>query len=1089
MATRYLTLPPFILQNKIGRNEIIKVVSEETTATVIEETPETIVLVDLNGKRIYIHKKDTHIQDAEEYVLTTDREPRIDKILENKQKLHWLRHPNIGHNADQIIQSWHNGVFLREETAIDPGLRTPQLGAIYAALAHWSTSNSIATIVMPTGTGKTETMLSLLLLKKCERLLVTVPSDALRGQLASKFETLGLLRTFNIASPTVETPIVGILQERFETEELLRDFIKACNVIVTTMAHISGYSDRLQKCFAELCPYYFIDEAHHTTAKTWIEFIKRFENSRVLQFTATPFRNDGAKLNGQIIFNYPLKLAQAEHYFTQIYFNPVFEIDSNLSDYRIAEKAIELLETQRKSGFDKQVIMARCENKARAREVYKIYSTLYSQYNPVIVFSGAGLTTKDRREAIAKLQSGTAKIVVCVDMLGEGFDLPTLKIAALHDIKKSLTVTLQLIGRFTRTKYDENLGPAAFVANIADIFVGEELERLYAQDADWNELLPELSMAAINQEVEFSELIKGFTIPNDIKIPLQNLRPALSTVIYRNPKASWNYGTYQSGLSLNADDRSWSFVNTEENVLIIVIARKQAIDWGNIQDIENVIWDLLVVINDVDNKLLYINGSDNNGLYTSLAEAIIGEKTPIIRHSDPFKAFYNIKRVRLQNVGLKQIIGKNIRFRMSVGSDVAEALSIAEKSSGQKAFVVGSGYENGNKVTLGCSYKGRVWTLLTDNIQSLIAWCKHIGSKVINPDINGDELLKETLVPQIISSLPQKNCVWVDWNEEIYNFSETKIEFLMSGHTYYLYDTTITLNYEKSNSTSIVICIEFTTQTDGSPKNCEVIMTVGEDNGVAYSKYHLQNDHVPLTVRIGRKELTIEQFFQQYEPSIWFVDGSYMCGNEYIELKQAPGIYPIESIEAWDWSGVDIRKESQGVGNVQTDSIQYHVIQKLLPNNYDIIYDDDNAGEIADIVALKETVDSIHVDLFHLKFAKEGIVSQQIENLYEVCGQAQKSVHWKFRDSKDLFRHLYKRMIKKDNGQSGSRIILGDINELQRLESLSRVKLPLKFKITIVQPGMSATKSTVAQRTLLSVTEQYLMDVANIPLNVIANQN
>lgn len=80
-------------------------------------------------------------------------------------------------------------------------------------------------------------------------------------------------------------------------------------------------------------------------------------------------------------------------------------------------------------------------------------------------------------------------------------------------------------------------------------------------------------------------------------------------------------------------------------------------------------------------------------------------------------------------------------------------------------------------------------------------------------------------------------------------------------------------------------------------------------------------------------------------------------------------------------------------------------------------------------------------------------------------------------------------MIKKDNGQSGSRIILGDINELQRLESLSRVKLPLKFKITIVQPGMSATKSTVAQRTLLSVTEQYLMDVANIPLNVIANQN
>ncbi|WP_346763412.1 hypothetical protein [Escherichia sp. E4694] len=35
-------------------------------------------------------------------------------------------------------------------------------------------------------------------------------------------------------------------------------------------------------------------------------------------------------------------------------------------------------------------------------------------------------------------------------MLGEGYDLPNLKIAALHDHHKSLAVTLQFIGRFTR---------------------------------------------------------------------------------------------------------------------------------------------------------------------------------------------------------------------------------------------------------------------------------------------------------------------------------------------------------------------------------------------------------------------------------------------------------------------------------------------------------------------------------------------------------------------------------------------------------------------------------------------------------------
>lgn len=63
------------------------------------------------------------------------------------------------------------------------------------------------------------------------------------------------------------------------------------------------------------------------------------------------------------------------------------------------------------------------------------------------------------------------------------------------------------------------------------------------------------------------------------------------------------------------------------------------------------------------------------------------------------------------------------------------------------------------------------------------------------------------------------------------------------------------------------------------------------------------------------------------------------------------------------------------------------------------------------------------------------------------------------------------------------------IQELQRLDNLSRRKLPLKFNIIIVQPGLSVNSITLEQRTLLAVTEQYLMDVSNIPLCVIANKD
>ena len=1092
MLKMSIKIPELVKIEKVGKNEIIRIIEPESVAEVESIAPDTITLRSLSGASIQIQCEAVAVNETEQWILTTAENPSVDALISGRQALEWAWHPHQNMDADCIRKTWINGLLLREEIKTDEideqGFRTPQLGAIHATLAHWAVSEGIATVVMPTGTGKTETMLALLVSERCERLLVTVPSDSLRSQLSAKFASLGLLKQFGLVCPKVERPIVGVLFEKFESKEELIQFIRKCNVVVTTMAGAAGYSESMQKCFAQNFPYYFVDEAHHMKAKTWSAFIDKFAKSKVLQFTATPFRNDGAKLNGQIIFNYPLKLAQKDGYFTKINYTPVFEIDPANADVVIANQAVQILKEQDAKGFTKQIIMARCENKKRAKDVYEIYKANYPELNPVLIYSGTGLTEKVRQIAIDALRAGISRIVVCVDMLGEGFDLPTLKIAALHDVKKSLTVTLQLIGRFTRTKFDEDLGEASFVVNTADISVGKELETLYSQDADWNELLPELSANAIEEEVKLGEFLQGFSIPEELKIPLQNLRPALSTVVYRDPKKVCHFDRYLLGITLNDGDKTWSFVNKNEQVQIIIIARQQPVDWGNIQNIENIVWDLLVVINDVDNQLLYINGSDNNGIYAPLAEALLGDKPVIIRHSEPFRAFHNIKRVRLQNVGLKQFVGRNIRFRMSVGSDVGEALSIAEKARGQKAFIVGSGYEDGNKVTLGCSYKGRIWTLQTASIPRLVAWCKHIGKKVSDPTINGDDIIKEALVPELVTELPKKQCVWVDWSEDIYLLSETKVEFHIGGHTYYLQDTSLSLSYEKCNNDKIVFALECLSRASGTSKKHEISMRVEKDgHGDAISLYHQEDVATPIIVVIGRRSMTVEEFFQRYEPSVFYADGSCLSGNEYVELKNVPGAFPLDRIETWDWTGVHLDEESQGVGTINTASVQYHVIEKIRDNDYCVIYDDDNAGEMADIVAMKQTEDEIVVDLFHLKYAKEGKVSSRIDNLYEVCGQAQKSVHWKFKESKDFFRHLYRRMIKKADGQSGSRFIVGNVQDLQKMEALARVKLPMKFSITIVQPGLSHPKITEEQKMLLAVTEQYLLDVANIPLRVIGN--
>jgi superfamily II DNA or RNA helicase len=239
------------------------------------------------------------------------------------------------------------------------------------------------------------------------------------------------------------------------------------------MAIAAGCDPAVQKRMAELCSHLFIDEAHHVPARTWVSFRKEFEKKPIVQFTATPFRNDGKHIDGAIVYNYPLLKAQQEGYFKSINFIPVSEFHENRSDVAIAEKAVAQLTKDLKKGYD-HIVMARVRNIDRTDQIFSLYAK-YPQYGPVIIHSG--LKGKERKTVLERIREARSKIIICVDMLGEGFDLPELKIAALHDIHKSLGVTLQFTGRFTRTKH--NIGEATFIANIADTQISDVLTDLY----------------------------------------------------------------------------------------------------------------------------------------------------------------------------------------------------------------------------------------------------------------------------------------------------------------------------------------------------------------------------------------------------------------------------------------------------------------------------------------------------------------------------------------------------------------------------------------------------------------------------------
>lgn len=181
--------------------------------------------------------------------------------------------------------------------------------------------------------------------------------------------------------------------------------------------------------------------------------------------------------------------------------------------------------------------------------------------------------------------------------------------------------------------------------------------------------------------------------------------------------------------------------------------------------------------------------------------------------------------------------------------------------------------------------------------------------------------------------------------------------------------------------------------------------------------------------------------------------------------------------------------ESQGVApNIKTNSIQYRVIQRLMDGDYDIIYDDDNAGEIADVITLKQADNEIHIELYHLKFAQGGRVSDRIGNFYEVCGQAQKSANWKYKEAEDFVDHMLRRETKREGGNECSRIQKGDKETLVKLLKLVKKKIPVSYSIYIVQPGASKVGASDEILTLLGVTDSYLKDRTGIDLRVITNE-
>lgn len=976
------------------------------------------------------------------------------------------------YNQQAIIQSWKDFYIEKvERTNEETGLRLPQFGALSAIRAHWATSDAPATIVLPTGTGKTETMYATIISERIKSTLIIVPSNLLREQIFEGASKFGILDKLGMINENVILPTTFLYKAKVKEDkenDLLNALLEA-NIIVSTPKMINKLPSAILEKLIEKIDVVIFDEAHHVVAPEWAVVREYFKEKKILQFTATPFRNDGKKIDGKIIFNYGLGLAQKANYFKPIDFYPIQEFDEKKSDEEIAKIAVSLLKADLEKGFE-HVILARVQTRKRANELFEQVYSKYTNYNPVIMH--AGIPKAERDLSMKQIKDGIAKIVVCVDMFGEGIDIPTLKIAAIHDKYKSLPITLQFIGRFARIG-NKNLGNAKLVTNVAMDDLKDSIEELYRQDSDWNNLLNVHSASAINEEVTLGEFISNFKKSHVQEVDISQLKMKISTRMFRYKREKIYLDNWTSVLD---PTKTQGFFNEVDDVYIFIEEVENNVVWSDQKDIVQYDYEFYVVYFDKENGLVHLNDSDvTKG--NKLIEKIFPDASAI-KGDSIYRSLDGINRLMLGTLGLKQQPSGRISFRMFAGTDIKAGISEATSSGAVKSNLFGYGFKDGHKISIGCSYKGKVWMRWVERVNFWGKWCKNIGEKILDDTISTDHILTNTLTLEEIKEFPLGVPYRITLPEtiEMANSLSKKIVLSKENREFHFFQMELRNPEVAKGVLKFQIAL-----------NERIFMFEQRIDDSGYKFKQIEGDE--LKVISGKKTILMTDYLYENSPEISFIqeDGTVVVVQENLMTIITPKRdieLPSSQLHEVNWSGygVNIKVESQGRERKQ-DSIQYATIHNLVDLTADIIFDDDGAGEIADIVTIKinEEARKIQFHFYHCKYSSEDQPGARVSDLYEVCGQTEKSIMWN-----DNAVELIQRMIEREKVRvrdyNDTRFEQGNLETLFTIKKMIKAGFETNLSISIVQPGVSISKMSDSMKQVILATDTYLKETYAIPL-------
>lgn len=370
-----------------------------------------------------------------------------------------------------------------------------------------------------------------------------------------------------------------------------------------------------------------VDEAHHATAKTYRklieaikeDFYKRGKTSsfKMLGLTATPFRTDKGE-QGLLKQVFPDDIIFSEHLRTLItrgiLAEPVFEhLETNLDFYQeLTNKDIKAIEA-----FDKlpeKVAKKIAMSSIRNKRIVDQYVANREKYKPLLVFAidvdhaialnavfksrginsdfvvgelvdlntGTKISPKENSEKIKRFRRGELEVLINVEMLTEGVDLPNIQTVFLTRPTTSTILMTQMIGRALRGEKAGGADKAyivSFIDNWEDKINWVNPEKLSPptgehNDRDITTMKKVARWISIEKMEEFARIIDESIDTNDLerldflrRIPIGIYRFSILEPSEFEESESRNYDVL---LYSDTEEAYDSFVNDLETIFKLV---------------------------------------------------------------------------------------------------------------------------------------------------------------------------------------------------------------------------------------------------------------------------------------------------------------------------------------------------------------------------------------------------------------------------------------------------------------------------------------------------------------------------------------